>query len=209
MQGLRAWFNRWRRRWVSALLHRRVFGEASAGVALPHTRIAPSSLIEHEDRLRMGDHVYIGPFNWLDASGGLTLEEGVQITSHVSIVTHSSHRSLRLMGRRYASDEPERPGWIGAPVHIGAYSFVGPHVLIEAGTVLGKGSIVRAGSVVRGQFPDHAILDGRPAVVVGDARDGDARWLARHPQWRAHHEAWAGPARPGSPAAPGAPEGPP
>jgi acetyltransferase-like isoleucine patch superfamily enzyme len=200
---MRALLNRWRRRLAHALLHRRVFGERSQGRWLPHTRIAPSSCLEHEERLVLGDHVYIGPFNWIEASGGVTLEEGVQLTSHISIVTHSSHRAMRLMGRAYASGDAgrpgdiaghdqERPGWIAGPVHIGAYSFIGPHVLIEAGSRLGRGCIVRAGSVVRGDFPDHAVIDGRPAVVVGDARDADRRVLAQHPRWRAAYEAWAG-----------------
>ena len=243
---MRALLNRWRRRLAHALLHRRVFGERSQGRWLPHTRIAPSSCLEHEERLVLGDHVYIGPFNWIEASGGVTLEEGVQLTSHISIVTHSSHRAMRLMGRAYASDDgrpagiagqsierpggiagadperpgwiagtdqqrpgwiagtdqqrpgwiagadPERPDWIAGAVHIGAYSFIGPHVLIEAGSRLGRGCIVRAGSVVRGQFPDHAVIDGRPAVVVGDARDADRRVLEQHPRWRAADEAWAG-----------------
>ncbi len=221
---MRALLNRWRRRLAHALLHRRVFGERSQGRWLPHTRIAPSSCLEHEERLVLADHVYIGPFNWIEASGGVTLEEGVQLTSHISIVTHSSHRAMRLMGRAYAGGgaerpgwiagrnperpgwiagrnperpgwiagrNPERPGWIAGPVHIGAYSFIGPHVLIEAGSWLGRGCIVRAGSVVRGRFPDHAVIDGRPAVVVGDARDGDRRLLDAHPRWRAAYEAWA------------------
>ena len=188
---MRALLNRWRRRLAHALLYRRVFGERSQGRWLPHARISPSSCLEHEERLVLGDHVYIGPFNWIEASGGVTLEEGVQVTSHVAIVTHSSHRTLRLMGRAYASDEPQRPGWIAAPVHLGAYCFVGPHVLIEAGTRLGRGCIVRAGSIVRGSFPDHAVIDGRPAVVVGDARDGDRAWLEREPRWRDTWGAWA------------------
>jgi acetyltransferase-like isoleucine patch superfamily enzyme len=189
---MRAWFNRWRRRLVQALLHRRVFGERSQGRWLPHARIAASSCLDYEERLSLADHVYIGPFNWIEASGGVTLEEGVQITSHVSIVTHSSHRSLRLMGRAYATDEPERPGWVAGPVHIGAYSFIGPHVLIEAGTHLGRGCIVRAGSVVRGRFGDHVVLEGRPARVVADARAGDALLLRQHPRWLAGYRAWAG-----------------
>lgn len=188
---MRAWLNRWRRRLAFQLLYRRVFGERSQGRWLPHTRISPASCLEHEERLTLGDHVYIGPFNWIEAAAGVTLDEGVQVTSHVSIVTHSSHRTLRLMGRAYASDEAQRPGWIAAPVHIGAYSFIGPHVVIEAGTRLGRGCIVRAGSVVRGTFPDHALIDGRPAVVVGDARDGDRAWLEREPRWHAHWAAWA------------------
>jgi acetyltransferase-like isoleucine patch superfamily enzyme len=190
--ALRARFNRWRRRLARALCFRMVFGETSQGRLLPHTRISAASCIEHEDRLSIGDHVYIGPFNFIEASGGITLEEGVQITSHVTITTHSSHRAMRLLGREYVAWAGERPGWVAGAVHIGAYSFIGPHVLIEAGTRLGRGTLVRAGSVVRGQFPDFAVLDGRPAQVVGDARQRDQALLRRHPELRAHYEAWAG-----------------
>lgn len=192
----RAWLNRLRRRCAHAWQFRIVFGERSQGRWLPHTRISPSSCLEHEEHLVLGDHVYIGPFNFLEASGGLTLEEGVQVTSHVSIVTHSSHRALRLLGRDYAGGPADvrgaRPGWIGGPVVIGAYSFIGPHSLIEAGTRLGRGTLVRAGAQVRGQFPDFAVLEGRPARVVGDTRAGDEALLQRHPEARAAYEAWAG-----------------
>lgn len=189
----RALFNRWRRAWARALLHRMVFGESSGGRALPHTRISPSTCIEHEDRLQLADHVYIGPFNFLEASGGLTVEEGVQITSHCSLITHSSHRSIRLQGRHHAKVGGRGPGWVAGPVHIGAYSFIGPHSVIEAGTRLGRGTLVCAGSVVRGQFPDFAVLRGNPAVVVGDTRHTDQPLLQAHPEARAHYEAWAGP----------------
>lgn len=191
---LRALLNRWRRAQVRQLMHRLVFGEHWHGRDLPNTRISPSACIEHEDRLMLADHVYIGPFNFIEASGGITLEEGVQITSHCSLITHSSHRSLRLMGRTYVNHRPEdgpRPGWIEGPVHIGAWTFIGPHSLIEAGTRLGRGTLVCAGSVVRGEFPDFAVLRGNPAVVVGDTRLGDEALLSEHPQVRAHHEAWA------------------
>ena len=154
----RGTLNRWRRRVAHALLHRVVFGETSGGRYLPNTRIAPSTCIEHEDRLQLADHVFIGAFNFIEASGGVTVGEGVQITHHVGIVTHSSHRAQRLLGRAYAdwpasATEP-RPGWIDGPVHIGAYCFIGPQVLIEAGTRLGRGCIVSAGSVLRhGRHP--------------------------------------------------------
>ena len=193
---MRALFNRWRRRLVHALLHRMVFGERSGenfgGCALPNTRIAPSSCIEHEDRLRLADHVYIGPFNFLEASGGMAIGEGVQITHHVSIVTHSSHRAQRLLGRAYVGWAGLRPGWVSGAVDIGPYCFIGPHSLIEAGTQLGRGCIVRAGSVVRGRFAEFSVVAGNPAIVVGDARQGDQAWLDRHPELRDHHGAWAG-----------------
>ena len=193
---MRAWFNRLRRRVVRALLQRVVFGERSQGRTLAHTRISPVACIEHEERLTLGDHVFIGPFNFIEASGGVTLEEGVQVTSHVSIVTHSSHRAMRLLRERYVDGpgdrESARPGWISGPVLVGAWSFIGPHSLIEANTRLGRGSIVCAGSFVRGEFPDFAILEGRPARVVGDSRQADEKLLARQPELRAHYEAWAG-----------------
>ena len=194
------------RRWLAhGLLHRMLFGEVSAGRYLPHTRIAPSTCIEHAARLVLADHVYIGPFNFIEASAGIRVGEGVQITHHVSIVTHSSHRAQRLLGRAYAdwpadATQP-RPGWVAGAVQIGPYCFIGPHSLIEAGSRLGRGCIVRAGSVLRGEFAEFSVIAGNPAVVVGDARAGDARWLAAHPGLRAHYEAWAGAAasRPGGP----------
>ena len=131
---LRAWFNRWRRRLVHGLLHRMVFGEASAGVSLPNTRIAPSTCIEHDSRLQLADHVYVGPFCFIEASAGVTIGEGVQVTHHVSIVTHSSHRAQRLLGRAYVDWPGPRPGWIAGAVEIGPYCFIGPHSLLEAGT---------------------------------------------------------------------------
>jgi acetyltransferase-like isoleucine patch superfamily enzyme len=194
MTWWRPLINRWRRRWARALHHRIIFGERSQGRFLPHTRISPSTCIEHEDRLVLADHVYIGPFNFIEASGGITLGEGVQLTSHCSLVTHASHRSQRLLGEGYVNwpaTQP-RPGWIAGPIEIGAYSFVGPHALIEANTRLGKGTLVCAGSFVRGDYPDFAILEGRPARIVGDTRRADERLLAQYPALRPLYEAWAG-----------------
>lgn len=191
MTALRALLNRLRRKLARLLLYRVVFGERSAGRWLPHTRISPATCIEHGHRLQLADHVYIGPFNFIEASGGITIEEGVQITSHCSIVTHSSHRTQRLLGRQFVTNAP-RAGWIAGPVRIGAYSFIGPHSLIEANTRLGRGTLVCAGSFVRGDYPDFAVLEGRPARVVGDTRRTDERLLREHPELRAHYEAWAG-----------------
>ena len=202
----RGWLNRWRRRLAHALLHRVVFGETfgetSGGRYLPNTRIAPSTCIEHDDRLQLADHVYIGPFNFIEASAGVVIGEGVQITHHVSIVSHSSHRAQRLLGRAYVDWAGQRPGWVAGAVQIGPYCFIGPHSLIEAGSRLGRGCIVRAGSVLRGDYAEFSVIAGNPAAVVGDAREGDARWLAAQPELRAHYEAWAGAGTPAPTPAP-------
>jgi acetyltransferase-like isoleucine patch superfamily enzyme len=191
---LRSLFNRARRAVAQALLFRIVFGEHRAdGLALPLTRISPSTCIEHPQGLTLGNHVFIGHFNYIEALHGVRIDEGVQITNYVSIVSHSSHRSARLMGRAYAVTEPAaRVGFIAGPVHIGAYSFIGPHSTLEANTRLGRGCLVASHSRVRGEFADFAVLAGSPAVVIGDTRDDDAPWLADHPEWHEHYVAWAG-----------------
>ncbi len=194
---MRAWLNRLRRRVVNALLFRRVFGERSQGRWLPNTRISPSTCIENASRLTLADHVYIGPFNWIEASAGVTIDEGVQITSHVVITTHSSHRAMRLLGREYVQWAGDKPGWVSGPVHIGAYSFIGPHSLIEANSKLGRGTLVCAGSFVRGEYPDFCVLEGRPARVVGDTRRSDEALLEAHPELRPHRDLWAGALAPG------------
>lgn len=193
MNMFRSRFNHWRRRLLWATGLRSVFGERAAdGRDLPNSRIAPSTCIEGEQGLSLADHVFIGQFNFIDATAGLQIDEGVQITNFVSIVSHSSHRSIRLLGRQYVSHVGERPGFIKAPIRIGAYSFIGPHSLIEAGAVLGKGVVVCAYAQVRGEVPDFAIMAGQPARQVGDVRAADAKLLALHPMLAAHYQAWAG-----------------
>ena len=192
---MRTTLNRLRRRWLRRWIWQPVFGEKQNGRLLPNTRISGASVIECEDKLTLGDNVFIGAFNFIEASGGITIEDGVQITSHNAIVTHSSHRSQRLLGPAYTTWPVRlgetRPGWIAGPVHIGAYSFIGPHCLIEANTRIGRGSLVCAGSFVRGQYPDFAILEGRPARVVGDSRRADERALVRFPELQVLYDSWA------------------
>lgn len=178
---MRAWLNRWRRRVVRWLLFRMVFGERSGGRWLPGTRISPSACIEHEAGLALGDDVFIGHFCFIEASGGVCIGAGTQITHYVSIVTHSTHRSVRL-GRGLAD--------VRAPVRVGERCFIGPHSTLEAGAVLGHGCVVASHSRVRGTFADFALIAGSPARAVGDVRQADERWLAAHPEARAAYEAW-------------------
>ena len=157
---------------------------------LAHTRISSATRIESPERLDIGDHVYVGPFNLLDASGGLRIDEGVQVTTHCALLTHSSHQALRLAGRSYWG-HPEPPGFVRRPTEVGAYSFIGPHCVVMAGSRIGRGALVKAYSYVDGDVPDFAIVAGQPAAVVGDTRDLDRDWLESHPAGRTHYDAWA------------------
>ena len=191
MTRVRAWVNRLRRRAWRWVFFRMLFGERSGGALLAGTRISPSSCIEHEDRLVLDDDVFIGHFNFIEASAGVRIGRGSQITNYVSIVSHSTHRAVRVAAALSGIDSPALDGAVvRQPIEIGQRCFIGPHSTIEAGTVLGHGTLVASHSRVRGRFPDFAVLAGSPATVVGDTREPDRAWLAAHPQLRDGYEAW-------------------
>ncbi|MBK7060005.1 MAG: acyltransferase [Rubrivivax sp.] len=184
---MREWLQRG---WRALVAPRMLYGWRDVGGRwLAHTRISNATRVESPEQLHIGDHVYVGPFNLLDASGGLHIGEGVQVTTHCALLTHSSHQALRLAGQAYWGN-PDPPGFVRRPTHIGAYTFVGPHSVVAPGSRIGRGVIVRAYSYVDGDVPDFAVVGGQPAAVLGDTRDHDRVWLEAHPAERAHYDAW-------------------
>ncbi|HWH73669.1 MAG TPA: acyltransferase [Methylibium sp.] len=183
------------RLWQRLAGPRMVYGQAGGdGVLRRHSRISSHTRIEGRDGLALGDHVFIGHFNFIDASGGLTIGTGCQITNFVSLLTHSSHRALRLE-REGFHGHPTPAGMQRAPTTLGAWSFIGPHSTIAPGTRLGRGVLVKAYSFVSGEVPDFAVVAGQPACVVGDTRELDRAWIEAHAAEygepaRAAYEAW-------------------
>lgn len=153
------------------------------------TRISNSTFLGDEEKIRIGDHVFIGHFNVLDGSHGLTIEEGCQVTNYISILTHSSHHAIRYYGKNY-TDESEHLGYVRGSVTIGKYTFIGPHSTILPGTNIGKGCIVSAYSCCKGDYPDHSIISGNPAVVTGSTLERDEGFLKEHPQLRESYNEW-------------------
>ncbi len=188
MTALRAAANRLRRRLWRLVFFRTLFGEASGGALRPATRLSPTVCIENEHALAVADDVFIGHFCFIEASAGVRIGRGTQVTNFVSIVSHSTHRAVRVAAE--LSDAELDAAVLRAPIVIGERCFVGPHSTVEAGTTLGHGTLVAAHSRVRGQFPDFAVLAGSPAQVVGDTREADERWLAEHPDLQAAYQRW-------------------
>ncbi|XOV67133.1 MAG: acyltransferase [Fluviicola sp.] len=160
------------------------------GKKLPLTRISTSTVIQGKERFDVENNVFIGHFNFIDATYGLKVEEGCQITNYVSLLTHSSHDAIRLYGSQY--------GKVGAmkaynegEVSIGKFTFIGPHTVVMPKTTIGKGSLIAAYSFVQGEFPDFAIIAGNPAKIVGDTRKRDKELLAKHPELLPYYNEWA------------------
>lgn len=163
------------------------------GEYLEDTRISNQCSISARESLDLGDHVFIGHFGVIDASGGLSIGEGTQISCFAGIFTHSSHVAVRLYGRNYARAD-RKDAYFNVPVRIGPYCFLGANAVVLPGTVLGRGCLVAANSVVKGVFPEFSFVAGNPARRVGDTRERDKPFLAMYPQLQASYARWAGPA---------------
>ncbi len=161
------------------------------GIYLPLTRISNATVIITPENLTLGDNIYIGHFNNIEASNQIIIAEGCQISNYISILTHSSHQSIRLYGHHYIEHNGKHLAYVKGAVKIGKFTFVGPHSVIMPGTTIGKGSIVSAYSMVKGEFPDFSVIAGNPAKVVGDTREIDAKILAKYPELQSYYDEWA------------------
>lgn len=170
---------------------RMIMGYKNAnGTRVSNTRISNTTSIIYQKNLHLADNIFIGHYNFIEASNEITIEEGCQISNYVSIISHSSHISIRLYGNDYTKHKGHI-GYMAGPISIGRYSFIGPHSTIMPNSSIGKGSIVTAYSMVKGNFPDFAIISGNPAKVIGDTRDMDKKYLDENPDLQHLYNEWA------------------
>lgn len=151
------------------------------GTTIHETGASNMSHISNKKNVFIGEHVFIGHFNYIDGYRKIIIEEGCQITNYVSILTHSTHHSIRLHGNKTLPENLAEEGLLAEEVHIGKYSYIGAHSVIMPGTKIGKGSIVSGFSYVNGEFPDYSILRGQPARIVGNTKEIDNQFLKDFP----------------------------
>lgn len=146
-------------------------------------RISNTTHISNKANIKFNDNVFVGHFSYIDGFDKISIGAGCQITNYVSILTHSSHNSIRIYGEHYIEHwNKEMKGLLNAPVEIGEYCFIGPHSVIMPGTIMGKGCIVSAFSFVSGKFDDYSIIRGIPAKVVGSSKETDMKLLEEYPR---------------------------
>lgn len=162
----------------------------STGGWQARTRISDTVSFYRRENIHIADNVFIGHFSILDGTNDLVIEEGVQLAGWNGVYTHSSHIAIRLYGDHY-QDIPElqKTGYKTGAVSIGRYTFVGAGAIILPGVSIGRGALVAAGAVVNTNVDDFQIVSGNPAVVVGDTRKVDAKYL-KDPQLREWYEEW-------------------
>ena len=109
--------------------------------------------------VEIGDNVWIGPFCFIDGSGGLKIGKFCDISTGVKIYTHDTVRRALSGGR----DNIEK-----APVSIGDCTFIGTDSIILKGVKIGKHCVIAANSLVNKNAPDHSIIAGIPAKIIGE-----------------------------------------
>lgn len=105
-------------------------------------------MVQHADRLKLGKHVDIGAFTYINAKNGITIGDRCQIGSHCSLYT------------------VDTIGGKDGPITMEDGSCLGTHSTIMPGVTIGKDAIVGAHSLVLTDIPSGCIAHGAPAKVV-------------------------------------------
>lgn len=108
----------------------------------------------------IGDNVKIQ--NNVSVFVGVTIEDGVFVGPHVCFTNDKVPRAVNPdMSLKSAHD------WKVTPTRVKAGAAIGANATIVCGVTVGRWAMVAAGSVVSRDVPDHALVRGNPARVVG------------------------------------------
>jgi acetyltransferase-like isoleucine patch superfamily enzyme len=159
----------------------------------PDVLLGEGVIIHHPDLVnlygcRIGDGTRIGTFVEIQKNAvvgvrckisshsfvceGVTIEDEVFIGHGVMFTNDPYPRATRADGTLQSDRD-----WSVVPTLVRRRASIGSNATILAGVTIGEEAIVGAGAVVTRDVPDHAIVAGVPARVVG--RTDDAPTTAR------------------------------
>jgi len=118
----------------------------------------------------IGDHCIIGKDTYIDH--GVQIGNGVKIQNGVSVYYGVTIEDNAFIGPNavFTNDLYPRAfnaDWIVKNTLVKEGASIGANATIICGHVLGRYSMVGAGSVVVCDVPDHALVAGNPAKVIG------------------------------------------
>jgi acetyltransferase-like isoleucine patch superfamily enzyme len=96
---------------------------------------------------------------------GVTIEDEVFVGHGVMFTNDLYPRAANPDGSPQSETD-----WAVVPTRVRRGASIGSGATILAGITIGVGALVGAGAVVTRDVPDHAIVAGVPARVVGDRR---------------------------------------
>jgi len=108
----------------------------------------------------IGDNVKIQ--NGASIYHGVTLEDGVFIGPGACLTNDKYPRAITPLGELKGDED-----WEVQATAVRRGASVGAGAIVLPGVVLGRFSMVGAGAVVTGDVPDHGLVQGNPARLVG------------------------------------------
>jgi UDP-2-acetamido-3-amino-2,3-dideoxy-glucuronate N-acetyltransferase len=156
----------------------------------PDVVLGSDVVLYHEDLVnlygcRIGDETRIGAFVEIQRNSVIGSRckisshsficEGVEIGDEVFVghgvmfTNDSFPRATTAEGRVQTGAD-----WKLLPIRVRRRASIGSNATILPGITIGEGAMIGAGAVVTRDVPDHAIVVGVPARIVGDARAAEA-----------------------------------
>jgi maltose O-acetyltransferase len=120
-------------------------------------QVARRVTINFTNRLEIGSDVFLGMGCWLNAPGGIVLEDEVQLGPY-SMLVSSDHTEV---GGSYRFGKPRL-----AAIRICHGSWIASHSTVTKGVVVGRGALLAANSVATRDIPPFAIAGGVPARII-------------------------------------------
>jgi acetyltransferase-like isoleucine patch superfamily enzyme len=93
---------------------------------------------------------------------GVTVGSGVFIGPAAVLTNDRFPRSITLDGQLARADD-----WMVSEIHLGDGSSIGAGAVVVAGCDVGQFATVGAGAIVTRSVPDHALVVGNPARLLG------------------------------------------
>lgn len=113
--------------------------------------------------VQLAAHVSINPYVTLDGGrAGIEIGEGTRIATRASLFAFDHGIAPDLSIR----EQPVR----SLGIRVGKDVWIGAHAVITDGVRIGDHAVVGAGAVVTRDVPEHAVVGGVPARVMGDRR---------------------------------------
>lgn len=120
--------------------------------------------------LHLGNDVYVAKGAWLNAMGGLYIENEVVLGPYVVVST---------LQHGFKNGSVRFGGSTAAPVRIGEGTWVAAHASIKCGVTVGQGCIIAANTAVTSDIPRVSVAGGVPARVIGPNNQGDSDFSSR------------------------------
>lgn len=132
------------------------------------TRIG--AFVEIQKNARIGARCKISSHSFV--CEGVRIDEEVFIGHGVMFTNDTYPRATNAQGQLQTEAD-----WQVEPTHVKRRASIGSNATIRSGVTIGEGALVGAGAVVVADVPDHAIVAGVPARVMGDMRRREAARL--------------------------------